>query len=80
MTGPLPAPRGRFAELLHVRWLLDFGAAEAVLAEQRRGIGEICRQAENPDVASLLHRLRRDRADLAHAMAAYERFAAGSAA
>lgn len=80
MTGPLPGPRGRFAELVHVRWLLDSGASGAVLAEQRRGIGEVYRQAEDPAAAGVLHRLRQDRAGLAQAMAAYERFAAGCAA
>ncbi len=80
MTGPLPGPRGRFAELVHVRWLLDFGASGAVLAEQRRGIGEVYRQAGDPAVAGVLHQLRQHRAGLAQAMAAYERFAAGSAA
>jgi tRNA(adenine34) deaminase len=35
VAGPLPGLWGRFAELLHVRWLLDFGASAPVLAEQR---------------------------------------------
>src|SRR5207249_3863655 len=38
VTGPLAGVHGRFAELLHVRWLLDFGAHGEVMAQQRRGI------------------------------------------
>ena len=41
VLGPLPDVRGRFSELLHVLWLVDFGASAAVLAEQERGIPEI---------------------------------------
>ena len=34
VTGPVSGPGGRFAELLHIRWLLDWGAASPVLDAQ----------------------------------------------
>jgi hypothetical protein len=41
ITGLLADARGRFAELLHIRWLLDFGASQPVLESQKHGIPEI---------------------------------------
>ena len=37
MLGPMSDVRGRFGELLHVVWLVNFGASRAVLVEQERG-------------------------------------------
>lgn len=78
VTGPLPGARGRFAEVLHVRWLLDYGAAEPVLAEQRRGIPGIYELAAHPAVGNLFGRLKREAAGIGDAMSAYERFVADS--
>ena len=41
MLGPMSDVRGRFGELLHVVWLVNFGASRAVLVEQERGIPDI---------------------------------------
>lgn len=70
VTGPLAGLPGRFAELLHVRWLLDFGAAEPVLDVQRQGLPEICQAAAHPAVADLFGQLKADSATLDDAMAA----------
>ena len=70
VTGPLAGLPGRFAELLHVRWLLDFGAAEPVLDVQRQGLPEICQAAAHPAVADLFGQLKADSATLDEAMAA----------
>jgi tRNA(Arg) A34 adenosine deaminase TadA len=53
MLGPLSDVRGRFAELLHVIWLVDYGASPAVLAEQERGIPEIYAVARRPAAGSI---------------------------
>ena len=68
VTGPLGGWPGRFAELLHVRWLLDYRAAEPVLDVQRRGIPEIYEVAEDPAVADLFGQLKADSATLDEAM------------
>ena len=70
VTGPLARWPGRFAELLHVRWLLDYRAAEPILDVQRRGIPEIFEAAVNPAVAALFAQLKSDSATLDQAMAA----------
>jgi tRNA(Arg) A34 adenosine deaminase TadA len=70
VTGPLGGWPGRFAELLHVRWLLDFRAAEPVLDVQRRGIPEIYQAAQDPAVGDLFGQLKADSATLDEAMAA----------
>jgi hypothetical protein len=70
VTGPLPGLPGRFAELLHVRWLLDFRAAEPVLEVQRNGIPEIYEVAVDPVVNGLFGQLKDDSASLDEAMAA----------
>jgi tRNA(adenine34) deaminase len=69
ITGPLASPRGWFAELLHVRWLIEFGASRHVLNEQLRGIPEIYKLAAQPTAGTLFDRLRRDAANLDQAMA-----------
>jgi tRNA(Arg) A34 adenosine deaminase TadA len=58
IAGPLKDARGRFAELLHLRWLVDHGAAEPVLAIQQRGIPGIFHKAAQPATASLFDRLK----------------------
>jgi tRNA(Arg) A34 adenosine deaminase TadA len=70
VTGPLADWPGRFAELLHVRWLLDYRAAEPVLDVQRRGVPEIFEAAVNPAVDTLFAQLKADSATLDQAMAA----------
>jgi tRNA(Arg) A34 adenosine deaminase TadA len=70
VTGPLAGWQGRFAELLHVRWLLDFRAAETVLDVQRQGLPEICQAAADPAVAGLFAQLKADSATLDDAMTA----------
>lgn len=70
VTGPLPGPRGRLAELLHVRFLVDFGAAEPVLAEQRRDLPRTWDIAVSPRADKLFRQLKGDRASAADAMAA----------
>jgi tRNA(Arg) A34 adenosine deaminase TadA len=70
ITGPLPDVRGRFAELLHVRWLLDFGAATPVLDEQRRGIPGIYTAAVRATTKRLFDRLRHESVHLEEAMEA----------
>lgn len=47
VEGQLEDWRGRFAELLHVLWLLDVGA-EAVLAKQERSLPHIVSTARHP--------------------------------
>jgi tRNA(Arg) A34 adenosine deaminase TadA len=76
ITGPLTGPLGRFAELLHIRWLIDFGAAQPVLVAQRKGIGRIYDIAADPATAALLDGLRSRRASVSEAMAAAERLMA----
>jgi tRNA(Arg) A34 adenosine deaminase TadA len=70
ITGPLAGRPGRFAELLHLRWLLDFRAAEPVLDVQRRGIPEIYQLAVDPAVAELFGQLKAGSASLDEAIAA----------
>jgi len=70
VTGPLTGWPGRFAELLHVRWLLDYRASEPVMDVQRRGIPEIFEAAVNPAVDALFAQLKSDSATLDQAMAA----------
>ena len=70
VTGPLNGWPGRFAELLHIRWLLDYRASEPVLDVQRRGIPEIFEAAVNPAVDTLFGQLRASSATLDEAMAA----------
>ena len=72
ITGPLADARGRFAELLHIRWLLDFGASQPVLESQERGIPEIYETAVHPAASKLFHRLRQGSTDVGQAMAAAE--------
>lgn len=72
VTGPLPDRRGRFAELLRIRWLLDFGASGPVLESQRHGIPESYRMAGHAGTSALFDRLRRDGADVRQAIAAVE--------
>src|SRR5215472_1281977 len=70
VTGPLAGLPGRFAELLHVRWLLDFRAAEPVLDVQRRGLPDIYAVAVDPAVGDLFGLLKAESASLDEAMAA----------
>jgi tRNA(Arg) A34 adenosine deaminase TadA len=70
ITGPLASPCGWFAELLHVRWLIEFGASKHVLDEQLHGIPDIYQLAAKPTAGILFDRLRRDAADLDQAMTA----------
>jgi len=70
VTGPLPGLPGRFAELLHVRWLLDFRAAEPVIDVQRRALPEIYQVAVDPVINGLFGQFRADSATLEDAMAA----------
>jgi hypothetical protein len=70
LTGPLPDQRGRFAELIHVRWLLDFGAAGPALDTQRLGIPDVYQVAGQPAISTLFGQLRADRAGAGEAMAA----------
>lgn len=78
ITGPLASPRGWFAELLHVRWLIDFGASKPVLEAQQRGIPDIYRLAAHPAASILFDRLRRDSANVGQAMAAARGLGAAS--
>lgn len=57
VSGPLSDDRGRFAELLHIRWLADIGAT-AVLEVQSRALPEIHELAVRSDVAELLTAMR----------------------
>jgi tRNA(Arg) A34 adenosine deaminase TadA len=70
VTGPMAGLPGRFAELLHVRWLLDFHAAEPVLDVQRRGLPDVYQAAADPAVGTLFGQLKADSAPLEEAMAA----------
>jgi tRNA(Arg) A34 adenosine deaminase TadA len=70
VTGPLAGWPGRFAELLHLRWLLDFRAAEPVLDVQRQGLPEVYQAAVDPVVADLFTQLKADSASLDDAMTA----------
>ncbi|HTX26385.1 MAG TPA: deaminase [Streptosporangiaceae bacterium] len=70
VTGPLPGLPGRFAELLHVRWLLDFRAAEPVIDVQRRALPEIYQAAVDPVINGLFGQFRAGSATLEDAMAA----------
>jgi hypothetical protein len=70
VTGPLAGWPGRFAELLHLRWLLDFRAAEPVLDVQRQGLPEIFEVAVDPAVEALFGQLKADSASLDEAMTA----------
>ena len=70
VTGPLAEWPGRFAELLHVRWLLDYRAAESVLDVQRQGLPEIYEVAADPAVDTLFGQLKAGSASLDEAMTA----------
>jgi tRNA(Arg) A34 adenosine deaminase TadA len=70
VTGPAVGLPGRFAELLHVRWLMDFGASPPVLAEQRRGIPAIWQAATRPEAEDLFRQLKAASASAEEAMAA----------
>jgi tRNA(Arg) A34 adenosine deaminase TadA len=74
ITGPLADPRGQFAELLHVRWLLEFGAARPVLDAHARGIADIYALAASPAASRVFAELRRGGAGLYEAMAAVAAF------
>ena len=69
VSGPLADQRGRFAEVLHIWWLLDFGAGH-VLEHQRRGIPESYRVAGDAARSAALDRLRRDGTDVREVMRA----------
>ena len=58
ITGPLADSRGQFAELIHIRWLLDYGAAQPVLEAHERGIPESYERADRPGASSLFDQLR----------------------
>jgi tRNA(Arg) A34 adenosine deaminase TadA len=70
VTGPLAGWPGRFAELLHVRWLLDFGASKPVLDEQRLAIPDVWRAAVQPAASVLFRELVAGTASVEEAMAA----------
>lgn len=70
ITGPLADPRGQLAELLHIRWLLDYGAGRHVLDAQRGGMADVYERAAHPAVATLFAQLRRDVAGLDAVMTA----------
>ena len=76
ITGPLPGLRGWFAELLHVRWLIEFGASRQVLGAQQNGIPDIYQLAAHRTANTIFGRLRRDRANVGQAMAAVQDLAA----
>jgi tRNA(adenine34) deaminase len=76
VVGPLPDVRGRFAELLHVLWLVDVGASPAVLAEQERGLPEIHSLAVRP-AADGIRVLRDGSASVTEAIEAAGRLLAG---
>jgi len=77
ITGPLADLRGQLAELLHVRWLLDYGAAAAVLDAHQRAIADVYQRAAHPAASGLFAELRRDAIGLDGAMAAVAAFTAG---
>jgi tRNA(adenine34) deaminase len=70
ITGPLADSRGQLAELLHIRWLLDYGAGRHVLDAQQGGTADVCERAVRPAVATLFAELRRDVAGLDEVMTA----------
>lgn len=72
ITGPLADERGRFAELLHIRWLLDFGVPEPVIEPHRRGIPDVYELAAHPAASELFAELRQSSADVCQAMAAVQ--------
>jgi tRNA(Arg) A34 adenosine deaminase TadA len=72
ITGPLTGPRGWFAELLHVRWLIEFGASRQVLDAQQNSIPDIYQLAAHRTADTIFGRLRRDGADIGQAMAAVQ--------
>ena len=76
MLGPLSDVRGRFAELLHVIWLVDFGASRAVLVEQERGIPDIYALATR-SAADSIRALRDASAPVTDAMEATRALLAG---
>ena len=75
VTGPLPGPRGWFAELLHVRWLIEHGASRPVMAALESGIPDICQAAAGQAADTIFRRLKRDRADASDAIAAVQALA-----
>jgi tRNA(Arg) A34 adenosine deaminase TadA len=70
VTGPLRGWPGRFAELLHVRWLLDHRASAAVLQAQQQGLPGIYQAALQPAASDLFGQLKADAASVGEAMAA----------
>jgi tRNA(Arg) A34 adenosine deaminase TadA len=74
ITGPLADSRGQLAELLHIRWLLDYGAARPVLDAQQGGIADVYERAAHPAATTLFAELRRDVADLDEVMTAVATF------
>jgi hypothetical protein len=70
ITGPLADERGRFAELLHIRWLLEFGASGPVLEPLQRGIPDVYEMAARPATSELFAQLRHCSSDVSQAIAA----------
>lgn len=74
ITGPLADPRGQLAELLHIRWLLEYRAGRHVLDAQQGGIADVYERAAHPAATTLFAELRRDVAGLDEVMTAVAAF------
>jgi tRNA(Arg) A34 adenosine deaminase TadA len=68
MTGPLIDVRGRFAELIHVRWLLDFGASTPVLAEHEWSMPDLYHAAVRASTTELFRAFKQDSASVEEAI------------
>jgi tRNA(Arg) A34 adenosine deaminase TadA len=68
VTGPLPDARGRFSELLHIRFLLNTRASTRVLEEHEWSTPDIYHAAARTSTTELFRAFIHDRATVAEAM------------
>jgi tRNA(adenine34) deaminase len=69
VTGPLADDRGHFAELIHIRYLLDRRSSNRVLEEHEWAMPDIFHAAAKPSTADLFRELRSDTASIEEARA-----------
>jgi tRNA(Arg) A34 adenosine deaminase TadA len=68
INGPLPDARGRFAELIHIRWLLDVCAPTPVLIEHEWDMPDLYHTAARPSTTELFRAFKHDSATLEEAI------------
>jgi tRNA(Arg) A34 adenosine deaminase TadA len=68
VTGPLPDARGRFAELLHIRFLLNAPASTRVLEEHQWSMPDVYHAAARASTGELFRAFANDHATVEEAM------------